>query len=92
MDEFSGFEEQKEFASWLEEGVATIFGSGKRIKSACVVAIFDDESAITAYFQSDAQDMAVFAHKINTDIIMEIVTNNIDIIRDALEGETEDEL
>ena len=92
MDDFNGFSEQEEFAAWLEEGVAALFGSGKKIKSACIVAMLEDDSSITAYFQADAQDMAVFAHKIDSDIIMEIITKNIDIIKDALEGEDEDEL
>lgn len=92
MDDFNGFSEQEEFAAWLEEGVAALFSSGQKIRSACIVAILDDESSITAYFQADAQDMAVFAHKINSDIIMEIITKNIGNIKEALERESEDEL
>lgn len=92
METFDGFSEQKEFAGWLEEGVKALFSSDKKIKSACIVAMLEDDSSITAYFRADAQDMAIFSHKIDSDIIMEIIMNNIDIIKSALEGEDEDDI
>ncbi len=87
-----GMENNPEFAKWLEEGLKGIFGSGQKVKSACIISLFEDETAVTGYYNCDVQDMAVLAHKINTDIILDTITNNIHIIREALEGEDEDDV
>lgn len=66
------------------------------ITNACFVALYEDGRAMTGYFNSDVQDMAIFAHKINCDITTEVILNNIDMVREALmnddDRESEDDI
>ena len=40
---------------------------------------------MTGYWNADAQDKAIFAHNIQSDIVMDIVQQNADIIKQAME-------
>lgn len=42
---------------------------------------------MTGYWNADAQDKAIFAHNIQSDIILDIVKQNADIIKRAMEEE-----
>lgn len=84
-------QENPELAKWLEEGVKSMLDLDSKITNVCFVALYENGSAMTGYFNSDIQDMAVFAHKINCDITMDLIVNNIDVVRNALMNESEDE-
>ena len=77
------FEEHKDLAEWLEAGLQKLFEL--KPVSMALVAKTESGDTLTAYFHADAEQKAVFAHHIQTDIIMDVVLNNADMIRDALD-------
>ena len=77
------FSTNPEMAAYLEETLSILFNSNP--VSAVVAARTDDGSTFTGYYNADAEDMAVFAHNISADAMLEVVLNNIDLVRDALD-------
>lgn len=71
------------YAEWLEECIRTLFCEAPVRIGLC--ATLEDGSTMTAYYQCDAQDKAVFAHHIQNDVTMDVILANIDMLRDALE-------
>ena len=71
------------YAEFLEEAIGYIF-ENKPDKIA-LAATMPDGDTLTAYYQSDAQDKAIFAHHIYSDAFLEVVKNNIGEIKEALE-------
>lgn len=71
------------YAKWLEESIATIAG----IDPCCIcfAAIKADGTVFTGYYNADATDKAVFAHNIQSDIVMDIIKANADTISGILE-------
>lgn len=70
-----------EFAQWLEDVIRSMFELNP--DKMCFVAHTPAGETMTAYFNANAEDMAAFAHHINSDVIMEIVTKNAGMILDA---------
>lgn len=68
---------------WLEESIATIAG----IDPCCIcfAATKADGTVFTGYYNADAVDKAVFAHNIQSDIVMDIIKANADTISGILE-------
>ena len=81
MDEY--IKGNEELIGWLEESIRTML-SGKPI-SAAVVAQNAEGEVLTGYFHADAQTKAIFAHNINADAMLDVVLNNIGMVRDALD-------
>lgn len=79
--------EKEPYAAFLEESIKAIFEA--RPVSMAVVAICEDGNTLTGYYNADAQDKAVFAHHIQSDVVMDIVTANINTVKEALEDEEE---
>lgn len=77
---------QTEYAQFLEEVIKTILTV--KPDSIGVVATSAD-GTLTAYYNADATDKAVFAHNINMDATIDTICANIGIIKDALEEEEE---
>ena len=73
----------KEMAVWLESAVKTMFESEP--DSIAVAARLSDGCTMTAYYHADAEQKAVFAHHITNDAVLDVVRNNIGLIRDALD-------
>ena len=71
------------YAHWLENAIRIL--TEHEVHSACIVATVDDGAAMTGYWNADAQDKAIFAHNIQSDIILDIVKQNADIIKRAME-------
>lgn len=71
------------YAEWLEESIATIAG----IDPCCIcfAATKADGTVFTGYYNADATDKAVFAHNIQSDIVMDIIKANADTISGILE-------
>lgn len=71
------------YAKWLEESIATIAG----IDPCCIcfAATKADGTVFTGYYNADAADKAVFAHNIQSDIVMDIIKANADTISGILE-------
>lgn len=81
--------ENNELTAWLEDCVKNLFERSKesRIVSAAIVTLSEDRAVLTGYYNADAQDKAIFAHNIQADTMLEVVLNNIDRVREALEDD-----
>ena len=77
------FETNKDLAGWLEECLRKIFEL--KASSVGLVATLENGETLTGYFHADAQQKAIFAHHINSDAMLDVVTNNISLIRNALD-------
>ena len=71
------------YAPWLEEAIRTL--AEHDVRSACIVATIDDGDTMTGYWNADAQDKAIFAHNIQSDIILDTVPQNDGIKHQDLE-------
>ena len=71
------------YAPWLEEAIRTL--TEHDVRSACIVATIDEGDTMTGYWNADTQDKAIFAHHIQSDIILDIVQQNAGIIKEAME-------
>ena len=77
------FSTNPEMAAFLEESISILFKENP--VSAVVAATTEDGRTFTGYYNADSTDMAIFAHHINADAMLEVVLNNIDLVRDALD-------
>lgn len=73
------------FARFLENSIKTLFENNPKRIAIC--ALLDDGNVMTGYYKCDAQDKAIFAHNISADAMLDMVINNIGMIKDALEQE-----
>ena len=73
------------YAPWLENAIRIL--TEHHVHAACIVATVDDGDTMTGYWNADAQDKAIFAHNIQSDIVLDIVKQNADIIKRAMEEE-----
>lgn len=71
------------YAPWLENAIRTL--TEHDVHSACIVATVDDGETMTGYWNSDTQDKAMFASAIQSDITLEIMEQNADAIKRAME-------
>ena len=71
------------YAPWLENAIRIL--TEHHVHAACIVATVDDGDTMTGYWNADAQDKAIFAHNIQSDIVLDIVQQNADIIKRAME-------
>lgn len=71
------------YAPWLEDAIRTL--TEHDVRSACIVATIDELDTMTAYWNASTQDKAIFAHNIQSDIILDIVQQNAGIIKEAME-------
>lgn len=85
--------ENQEFASWLEASLKELFqqDATRKIDSACVIARCADGYVLTGYYRADVQDKAIFAHNIHADAMLDVVLNNINRVREALEEDADDD-
>lgn len=72
-----------ELAAWAEDTLRFLIEN--QITTACFVMRLESGETATSYFRADAEDMAVMAHHIQSDAVLEIVKNNGDVIREAWE-------
>lgn len=81
--------ENYDFAEWLEEGLQVMSAKDKEIgiETAALVVGLKNANVLTSYFNADAQDKAIFAHNINSDIVLDVVKNN----REEIQSEWDDE-
>ena len=71
------------YAPWLENAIRTL--TEHDVRSACIVATVDAGETMTGYWNADAQDKAIFANNIQSDIVLDIVGQNADAIKRAME-------
>ena len=73
------------YAPWLENAIRTL--TEHHVHAACIVATVHDGYAMTGYWHADAQPKEIFAHNIQSDIVLDIVKQNAGIIKEAMEEE-----
>lgn len=85
--------ENDELTAWLEDCVKNLYERNKesRITSAAIITQSEDRVVLTGYYNCDAQDKAIFAHNLNADAMLDIVCNNADIVKQAIEEVDEDD-
>lgn len=71
------------WAEWMENSMRTIMDIGA--ESMCIAGKTPDGTVFTGYYNADATDKAVFAHNIQSDVIMHIIRENIGKIKEMLE-------
>ena len=71
------------WAEWMENSMRTIMDIGA--ESMCIAGKTPDGTVFTGYYNADATDKAVFAHNIQSDVIMHIIRENIGKIKKMLE-------
>lgn len=81
--------ENNEFAVWVEDGLRVLHKYEKEIgiNNAALVVCLEDGNVLTSYFNASAQDKAIMAHNINSDVVLDIVKNNGETIRRGWEDE-----
>lgn len=76
-----------ELAAWAEDTLRFLIEN--KIVRACFVMTLESGETATSYFNADAEDMAIMAHHIQSDAVLEIVKHNGDVIREAWEEDEE---
>lgn len=76
------------FATMLEEGIKHLVDG--KAKNAVLCGRLEDGSTLTAFAGMEAEDMAVVAWHILSTAFMDVVLNNIDMVKDALDGLEDD--
>ena len=74
--------------AWLESSLKSVVDQDP--VNMGIVATLPNGDSVTGYYNVGAQDMAIFAHVIYSDAVMEIVTNNIEKVKEALDEIEED--
>lgn len=72
------------YAAWLEETLQLIYKS--KPTAIGIAAITSAGETVTGYYNADAQDKAIFAHHIQSDIVLDIIKANAVEIKVIMEG------
>ena len=85
--------ENEELAAWLEEAVRLFLNQDKESKVKCGAMLIQQENGnvMSGYFKCDATDMAVLAFNLAAEAMLEVVCNNADKVRDAIDELEEDD-
>lgn len=75
------------YAPWLENAIKIL--TAHDVHTAGIVARVEDDTVLTGYWNASANDKAVFASNIQNDITLDVIRNNADIIKQALEDDDE---
>ena len=73
------------YAAWLEESLQLIYKA--KPKAIAIAAVTETGETVTGYYNADAQDKAVFAHHIQSDIVLDIIRANAAEIKAMMEDE-----
>ena len=79
---------EEPYAQWLEKTLRGIVEM--KPERICLCAMLPGGEVATCYYQCDAGDLALFAHNIYSDAMLEVIRNNRDLLQDDDE-EAEDE-
>ena len=81
---------KQEYSAWLEESLKTVLEF--KPSSICIVATAEDGTTKTGYYNATGQAKAVFAAHILSEVVMDIIKANADVIKGILEGDSDEEL
>ena len=70
------------YSAWLEESIKTVVNI--QPKSICIAATAEDGTTFTGYYSADAESKAIFAHHIQSDVVMDIIRANAETIKQTL--------
>ena len=73
------------YAPWLENAIRIL--TAHHVHTACIVARVENDTVLTGYWNASDNDKAVFASNIQNDITLDVIRNNSDLIKQALEEE-----
>ena len=73
------------YAPWLENAIRIL--TEHHVHSACIVARVENDTVLTGYWNASANDKAVLASNIQNDITLDLIRNNADLIKQAMEEE-----
>ena len=77
------------FAETLEEGIKTLVEGDAQNVAIC--GRLGDGSALTAFANMNAEDKAVIAWHIFSSAMMDVVLNNADFVKEAIDALAEDD-
>ena len=75
------------YAKWLEDSIKTVFEDNPDKIVICATLAGGD--TMTAYYNCCAEDKAMFSQHINSDAMLDVVLNNIDLIKAELDRQDE---
>lgn len=75
--------EQKPWFEWMESAVAKMYDSN--IDSMALVARLQDGNTLTAYYEASDEDKAAMIYHVMTDMVLDTIKVNADVIKDYLE-------
>lgn len=81
--------EVQPYFPWLEDSLTTLVDHNP--SSIGLVAECEDDIVMTAYYNGNVKNKFAMLEALLTDIVMDIVTTNVGLIREALEEEDFDE-
>ena len=81
---------KQEYSAWLEETLGTMIEIHPT--SLCAVAMSEDGTILTSYYNAGPRYKAVFTHHIQRDIVMDIIKANAGKIKEILDGDSDEEL
>lgn len=70
--------EKNDLTEWLEETIGYLFEH--KPMTMAMTALMEDGNVMTAYYKANATDKALFVHNIQSDIIIDIVAQNVNTI------------
>ena len=72
------------YLEWLEATLKVVVES--KPSAIGIVTIEESGNVLTGFWNADAQDKAIMAHNMNAEAMLDVVLNNIGMVRDALDG------
>ena len=81
---------KQEYSAWLEEALGTLLEIHPT--SLCAVAMAEDGTTFTSYYNAGPSYKAVFANHIQSDIVMDIIKGNAEKIKEILDGDSDEKL
>ena len=79
---------EKPWFTWMEGALQAMYESDP----ACMMfaARLPDGNTMTAYYNTDNEDIAVMVSHVQNDMILDFIEVNADIIKEMLEGDEEE--
>lgn len=71
------------YAKWLEDILPELFEQD--VRSIGIVVLNQDDTVGTAYYNSSSLDKGIMAHQIAMDSTWDMITANIDILKEEME-------
>lgn len=72
------------YVVWLEESLQLIYKA--KPTSIAIAAVTETGETVMGYYNASAQDKAVFAHLIQSDIVLDIIKANAAEVKAMMEG------